>query len=59
MILTNEGGTLGLSGINTDPKFSFPFTSYTLNQSISKMVISPGSSSVIVSLEYSRRGSKL
>lgn len=46
-----DGGTFGSSGIKTHPKFSLDCISYTLNQSMSKTVVSPTNSSIIVSFK--------
>lgn len=57
--LTKDGGTFNPSGIIIEPKFCLFSKSKTLNQSMLKIVSSPGSSNTIVSSTYSRNGSKL
>ena len=54
-----DGGTLRLSGMMSEPKFSAVSTLKTLNQSISKTVRSPGSRRMVSSSLYDLSGVKL
>lgn len=59
MTLTKEGGTFKPSGIIIEPRFSVFSKSNILNQSMLKMVKSPGNSNVTFLPVYCRKGSKL
>lgn len=59
MTLIKDGGTLRASGIITEPRFSLASKSKILNQSMLKIVKSPGSSKVMASPSYVLKGSKL
>ena len=56
MIFKRDGGTLRLSGIMMEPKFSPVATLKTLNQSMSKTVRSPGNRSNTFSSLYDLNG---
>lgn len=57
--LTKEGGTLRPVGIMTEPRFCLVSRLKMLNQSMLKIVRSPGSSKVMVSPLYARSRSRL
>lgn len=59
IIFTNDGGTFKASGIIMDAKLCLVSRSNILNQSISKIVNSPGSSRTIVRFLYALSGSRL
>ena len=59
MILLSAGGILSSSGIKIEPKFSLVSSSQMDRKSMSKTVISPGSSNTIVSSLYAPIGSIL